>query len=219
MRVISPSAKILTSIDSLEILKFIEKVGRTCYKSEDKITNESCYKFVKMIVDSGHESVLEHRGFTVEFTNDRGVSHEEVRHRLASFSQESTRYCNYSKDKFDKNITYIDIQGAKKYDKAMDNLDPKTFDLIYNEWYEACLDAERHYMKMIELGATPQLARSVLNNSTKTTICVTANLREWRTILKQRTSPAAHPQIREVMIPLLEELKSNIPIIFDDINP
>ena len=219
MRVISPSAKILTPIDGLEILKFIEKVGRTCYKSEDKITDESCYRFVKMIIDNGHESVLEHRGFTVEFVNDRGVSHEEVRHRLASFSQESSRYCDYSKGKFDKSVTYIDIQGAKKYDKAVDKLDSKTFDLIYSEWYEACLDAERHYMKLIELGATPQLARSVLNNSTKTTICITANLREWRTILKQRTSPAAHPQIREVMIPLLEELKSKIPIVFDDINP
>ena len=219
MHIISPSAKILTPIDGLEILRFIEKVGRTCYKSEDKINDESCYRFVKMLIDNGHESVLEHRGFTVEFTNDRGVSHEEVRHRLASFSQESTRYCNYSKDKFDGGITYIDVQGAKKYDHVMNSLDPKTFDLIYDEWCEACLDAEFHYLNMIKLGATPQFARSVLNNSTKTTICITANLREWRTILKQRTAPAAHPQIREVMIPLLEELKSKIPIIFDDINP
>ncbi len=214
---IDPHFEILTPIDGKEILKHIEAVGRTCYKSEDKITEDSCIAFVKNIVKRGHEAVIEHFNITVRLTNDRGVSHEEVRHRIASYAQESTRYCNYSQDKFDNEVSYIDIRGGMELDSKVGNLSTSTFDAIYDEWLQACADAEAHYNKMIQLGATPQIARSVLNNSTKTEICITMNLREWRHFFKLRTSPAAHPQIREIAIPLLQEFQRMIPVVFDDI--
>lgn len=217
MRIIKPTYEIITPINSEEILKTIEIVGRTCYKSEDKITDDSCCKFVKDIVDRGHESVIEHYNITVRLINDRGVSHEEVRHRIASFAQESTRYCNYSKDKFDNSVTYIDIRGGIALDTKMKTLSPEIIQTIIDEWMCACEDAERHYFKMLELGATPQIARSVLNNSTKTEICITMNLREWRHFFELRTSIAAHPQMREIAIMLLNEFKKQLPIIFDDI--
>lgn len=217
MKILSPCFEILTPIDGAKILKHIESVGRTCYKSEDKITDDSCIKFVQNIIKRGHEAVIEHFNITVRLVNDRGVSHEEVRHRIASYAQESTRYCNYSQDKFDNEIAYIDLRGGMELDPKVGNLPTTTFDAIYEEWMQACRDAEAHYNKMIALGATPQIARSVLNNSTKTEICITMNLREWRHFFKLRTAPAAHPQMREIAIPLLQEFQKLIPVIFDDI--
>lgn len=217
MKVVSPSFEILTPIDGMEILKTIEAVGRTCYKSEDKITDDSCMGFVRGIINRGHEAVIEHYNLTVRLTNDRGVSHEEVRHRIASYAQESTRYCNYSKDKFGNEVTYIDIKGGMELDPKVNKLPVEVQAAIYDEWVEACIDAERHYNRMIELGATPQIARSVLNNSTKTEICITMNLREWRHFFRLRTAPAAHPQMREIAIMLLKAFKMMIPVVFDDI--
>ena len=170
MNVVKPQFDILTAIDGVKILKSIEEVGRTCYKSEDKITDDSCYKFASNLLKRGHEAVIEHYNITVRLTNDRGVSHEEVRHRVASYAQESTRYCNYSQEKFGNSVTYIDIQGGIALDPKMRNLDVETIDRIVEEWTRACQDAEQHYFKMLELGASPQIARSVLNNSTKTEI-------------------------------------------------
>lgn len=218
MKIINEGYVIETELDGEEILKHIEKCGRTCYKSESLINEDSGKKMVKMLINNGHESVLEHFSFSVRFINDRGVSHEEVRHRIASFSQESTRYCNYSNDKFDSGITYIDIANGITLDPKMKNMSVDVIYAVIDEWTEACRDAEKHYLAMIDKGATPQIARSVLNNSTKTEIVITANLREWRTILKQRTAKVAHPQMRCVMIPLLEELKTLIPVVFDDIS-
>lgn len=206
MKIIKPHYRILSEIKGNEILKSIERAGRTCYKSEDKVTESSSEKFVKMILDRNHESVLEHVSISILFINDRGVSHEEVRHRLASFSQESTRYINYTLENKGGECTYIDITPHLRNPE-------KSFDI----WYNHMLACETAYKNMIDLGESPQIARSVLPNSLKTEIVITANLREWRTILKQRTSVAAHPQMREVMIPLLENLKSLIPVIFDDI--
>lgn len=217
MRIIKPTFEILTPIDSEQILKLLESVGRTCYKSEDKITDESCYKFIQNIVNRGHEAVIEHFNVTVRLINDRGILQEETRHRVASFAAESTRYCNYANDKFGNNVTYIDIMGGIQYDSKMQLLDSETIKAIYSEWIYACEDAEAHYNRMIELGASPQIARAVLNNSTKTEVCITANLREWRHIFQLRTDKAAHPQMRELMIPLLKEFQSKIPVIFDDI--
>lgn len=219
MNIIEPSFEVLTEIDKDKILKTVERVGRTCYKSEDKITEGSSEKFVTGIINRGHEAVIEHYNITVILTNDRGVSHEEVRHRIASYAQESTRYCNYSGDKFGNEITYIDIRGGIDLDPKMNKLPANVIEAIYDEWVYACLDAERHYLKMIELGATPQIARSVLNNSTKTEIAITMNMREWRHFFKLRTSPASHPQMREIAIMLLNWFKENIPVFFDDINP
>lgn len=200
MKIIKPSYEILTPIKGAKILKIIEKAGRTCYKSESRITETSAPKFVKMLINRKHLSVLEHESLSVRFIVDRGVSHELVRHRIASFSQESTRYCNYKDE-----VTFIDIQPHVKSDYE------------YNVWKTSIKYAERDYNALLSAGATPQIARSVLPNSLKTEIVVTANLREWRTILKQRTAPDAHPQMREVMVPLLEELRSRIPVVFDEL--
>lgn len=211
MKLISPSFQIISQIDGSKILQNIERAGRTCYKSEDKITEGSSISFVSMLLKSGHESVVEHESVSVRFVCDRGVSHEIVRHRLASFSQESTRYCNYSKNKFGNELTFIIPPFF--YDNGDDC---RTDDEI--EWIKAMENAEKSYFNLLKLGWTPQQARSVLPNSLKTEIVVTANLREWRTIFKQRTSNAAHPQMRELMQPLLMEIKKLIPVLFDDIN-
>lgn len=221
MNILKAGFDILTPISEggIEELKHIEKIGRVCYKSEGKITEdgESAKKFVKMLIDRGHEAMIEHSSLSVKFVVDRGVSHELVRHRIASFAQESTRYVNYSLEKFGNEINVIDIHDGINLDNKMKNMDSDTILAIMNEWCLAMEDAEKHYMKMIELGATPQIARSVLPNSTKTEITISANYREWRNFFKLRVPNTAHPQMREVTIPLLKELKRRLPIIFDDI--
>lgn len=201
-------------------LQHIERIGRVCYKSEDSIieNGESAKKFVAMLIKAGHEAMIEHSSLSVKFTVDRGVSHELVRHRIASFAQESTRYCNYAKDKFGAECTYIDLVGGIALDNRMKGMSANEIDSVLTEWKLAMEDAEKHYMKMLELGATPQIARSVLPNSTKTEITITANYREWRNFFKLRVPATAHPQMREVTIPLLTELKELLPIIFDDID-
>lgn len=209
MKIIEPSYEILTEISEggIKELQHIEKIVRVCYKSEDKITEdgESAKKFVKMLIDIGHEAMIEHSTLSVKFTVDRGVSHELVRHRIASFAQESTRYCNYSKDKFDNGITFIKPFFFDEHSEK------------YDFWKRAMELSEYLYLDLLESGATPQEARSVLPNSTKTEITITANYREWRNFFKLRTEKAAHPQMREITIPLLKELKEKLPIIFDDI--
>ena len=221
MKIIKAGYEILTPISEggIEELQLIEKIGRVCYKSEDKITEdgESAKKFVKMLIDRTHEAMIEHSSLSVKFTVDRGVSHELVRHRIASFAQESTRYVNYSLDKFGNEINVIDIENSIALDSKMKNMDANTIASIVYEWRLAMEDAGKHYMKMMELGATPQVARSVLPNSTKTEITITANYREWRNFFKLRTEKAAHPSMREVTIPLLKELKTRLPVIFDNI--
>lgn len=205
MKIIKPDVEFITPIDGATILKRLEQCGRVCYKSEAKITDTSAPAFVAGIIKRGHEAVLEHCSFTVKFICDRGVSHEIVRHRLAAYCQESTRYCNYSKECFDSEITVIQPlymqPGMKDFQ-------------IWEKAMSACEDA---YFDLLDFGCTPQEARAVLPNSLKTEIVMTANLREWRHFLKLRTSKAAHPQIREIAIPLLMELKSIIPVVFDDI--
>lgn len=205
MRIISPEFEIYDFIDMRQFLTNLERYGRTCYHSEDKITEGSAVVFLRKILASGHESVIEHEKVTVKIICDRGVSHEIVRHRIASYSQESTRYCNYSNNKFGNELTFI-----KPF--FWENDKEK-----YNIWLTAMQVAEDNYMNLLELGAKPEEARSVLPNSIKTEIVVTMNLREWRHFFKLRTSLRAHPQMRQVAIPLLEEFKTRIPIIFDDI--
>jgi len=215
MKLIRPSHQILSEIDSSKILQSIERAGRTCYKSEEKMTDESANKFVEMLIKRGHESVLEHQSLSVLFICDRGVSHEIVRHRLASFSQESTRYCNYSQDKFENQLTFIIPEWCSfeegEYSREFIQIDAG------EAWFNAMILAEYYYKTLLAKGWSPQQARSVLPNSLKTEIVVTANMREWRTIFKQRTSAAAHPQMVELMKPLLEELQSILPSIFKDI--
>jgi len=188
-----------------DLLQRIEIAGRTCYKSEDRITDQSAREFVQRIMSSGHLSVIEHVFLTIKFIIDRGVSHELVRHRLASYSQESTRYANYSKNKFGNEITVI-------RPCFWSETSPE-----YLEWKEAMEASEQKYLKLINMGARPEQARSVLPNSLKTEVVMTSNLREIRHVLSLRCSNAAHPQIREVMRPLLKDLHQRIPVIFDDI--
>lgn len=187
------------------IMRKIEHYGRVAYKSEDKITGDSAERFVKMLIKLGHESVLEHVSISCKFIVDRGVSHELVRHRIASFTQESTRYCNYQGEKFGGEITVIQPTDLN-------------YDQLIGPWKEAMLHAEDAYMKLINAGVSPQLARSVLPNSLKTEVVMTANLREWRHFFKLRCSPKAHPQMREVACMLLKEFKEKLPVIFEDIN-
>ncbi len=211
MKIIEPKVEILTPINYEDILNHIEQVGRVCYKSEDKITKGSSEKFVSMIIKNGHEAVIEHFSITVKFTTDRGITHEIVRHRLASYAQESTRYCNYSNDKFDNEITFIKPVDIQKY--TINDIYSKE----YIEWDNACKSAEDSYFYLINHGVKPQVARSVLPTCLKTELMMTANLREWRHFLKLRTSKAAHPDIRVLAIDLLRQFQSLIPIIFDDI--
>lgn len=206
MKIISPSYEFITEPDGSQILKTIEKCGRTCYKSEDRITEDSAEKFAAMILKSGHESVLEHEKISVRIICDRGVSHEIVRHRIASYSQESTRYCNYSKDKFGNELTFIRPPFWSE--------DGEKFAL----WRTAMEQAERSYFALLSAGAKPEEARSVLPNSVKTEIAVTMDIREWRHFFRLRTSERAHPQIREIVIPMLEDFKKRVPVLFDDID-
>lgn len=221
MNKIKASYEILTPISDggTKELQHIEKIGRVCYKSEDYITEdgESARKFVAMLIRNGHEAMIEHSFLSVKFTVDRGVSHELVRHRIASFAQESTRYCNYAKDKFGAECAFIDLEPGIMLDNKMKKMSGEEIALVMAEWTSAMEDAERHYMRLLELGATPQIARAVLPNSTKTEITVSANYREWRNFFKLRVPADVHPQMREVTIPLLKELKGMIPVIFDDI--
>lgn len=205
MRIIDPSFEIMHMAESGDLLRLLELAGRVCYKSEDRITEGSAADFIGRIVRSGHESVVEHAGATVRFVCDRGVTHELVRHRLASYSQESTRYANYAKDKFGREITVI-----RPHFWAED-------DARYELWKQAMLAAEKAYLDLVDAGATAQEARSVLPNSLKTEIVMTANMREWRHVLKLRCDTPAHPQIRQVMLPLLAEFNRRLPALFDDL--
>lgn len=188
-------------IDGEQILKNLERYGRVCYKSEGKITSDSARKFVTKILKSKHESIIEHEKVTVRIICDRGITHEIVRHRIASYSQESTRYCNYKSRGIQFIQPFFFVGDDKKYQ-------------IWLNVMRVCEDA---YNTLIEAGATPQEARSVLPNSLKTEIVITQNLRQWRHFFKLRCSKQAHPQMREIIIPLLQEFKQQIPIIFDDI--
>lgn len=208
MKIINASVEFMEPIDGQEILKHIEKCGRVCYKSEDKIKEESAEKFVAGIIKRGHEAVLEHKSFTVKFICDRGVSHEIVRHRLAAYCQESTRYCNYSNDKFGREITVIE---PCYFDKRGEGI------ISYTAWENSCKEAEKNYFALLDKGCSPQEARAVLPNSLKTEVVMTADLREWRHFFKLRCASAAHPQMREVAIQLLHMCQAEIPVIFDDI--
>jgi thymidylate synthase (FAD) len=201
MEIISPSVKIETPIDPEKILTNLERYGRTAYKSEDKITATSAAKFIANIMERGHESIIEHESLTVRFICDRGVTHELVRHRLCAFTQESTRYCNYYKRGIQVIKPVFWKEGSNEY-------------LI---WVDAMKQAQDNYNMLVSNGCSPQQARSVLPNSLKTEIVVTANLREWRHILKLRADIQAHPQMQEIMTILKKELQEKLPVIFGDL--
>jgi len=211
MILVKPSHEILAHSEGA--LQLIELAGRTCYKSEDKITDDSAMKFVESVTRRGHHSVIEHAVVTVKIICDRGVTHEIVRHRLASYSQESTRYCNYK-----GGVSYIIpfwCKNLKEGDYPIQSV--ATGDWATHRWFTAMHEAESAYISLLSEGWSPQQARSVLPNSTKTEIIITANVREWRHIFTLRCHKASHPQMNEVMRPLHQEMKQLIPVIFDDI--
>ena len=198
-------------------LQLIELAGRTCYKSESKITPESAAKFVQRITESGHHSVIEHVNATVRFITDRGVTHELVRHRLAAYSQESTRYCNYGKEHIQFILpvwmpsNYIGIYNLDINSELASTTNPNLI------WIRSMLNTEKDYKELLAQGWRPEQARDVLPNSLKTEIIMTANVREWRHVFTLRTSKAAHPQIRELMLSCLKGFQEEIPVIFDGI--
>ena len=244
MRIIRPDYEIRTKFSDggIEELKEIERDARVCYQSEGDISEdgESAINLIRKLIKNGHEAMLEHSKLSVRFTVDRGFSHELVRHRLCSFAQESTRWCNYSKDKFGKQLTFVMPTDFNKW--FLQNVDLDTYSVFLEEleenackavdhgceedlkfpngflkWVYAMYMCEDQYMAMLEDGCSPQLARGVLPNSLKTDIVVTANFREWRNIFKLRTAKDAHPDMRRIMTQLLKSVSMKIPVVFDDI--
>ena len=209
MRIIEPLYIIEDELNPQAMMKTIERAGRTCYKSEHNISDGSAERFIASIIKRGHESVIEHEKITVRFICDRGVTHEIVRHRIASYSQESTRYCNYANDKFGNELTFI---KPCFWDETTEDGKAKM-----ELWKKSMQNIEDEYNKLIALGAKPEEARSILPNSLKTEIVVTMNLRSWRNFFKLRTAPAAHPQIRQIASALLDDLKIQLPVIFGDL--
>lgn len=209
MNIIKPSYIIEQELNEGEMLKAIERAGRTCYKSENLVSEESAKKFVTNILKLGHESVIEHEKITVRVICDRGVSHEIVRHRIASYSQESTRYCNYCNDRFGNELTFIEpCFFSSDSEEDMKNK---------QIWLDTMAMIEKNYNMLIENGAKPEEARAILPNSLKTEIVVTMNLRAWRHFFKLRADKSAHPQIREIANMILDEFKEKLPTIFGDI--
>lgn len=210
MRIVEPGYQIILPFSTWgeareTLYMMIERAGRTCYKSEAKMSPGSAEKFIRSAVKADHGAILEHVGLTVRFTVDRGVSHEIVRHRLASFAQESTRYCNYGKN---GEVTFIRPPFWEE-DSG-----------LYAVWKYACEVAEEQYLRLLANGATPEQARSVLPNSVKTEVVMTANMREWRRFFKLRavgTTGKPHPQMAQVAVPLLKELQTRLPALFDDL--
>lgn len=207
MKIIEPSVELVEDFDAAAIMKKIERAGRVCYKSEGNIKDDSAEKFIRGIIKRGHESVIEHATVSFKIVCDRGVTHELVRHRIASYSQESTRYCDYSAGKFGGDLTFIKPCFWQD--------DDENFLL----WKETMAQLEKNYLTLRANGAKPEEARSILPNSLKTEIFVTMNLREWRHFLKLRMAKAAHPQMREVALKIYQILVEKLPAVFDDLKP
>ena len=204
MQLIDPKIEV-EKVDGKKIMKNIERACRTCYRSEDKITDESYKTLLKNCITRGHESVLEHEKITVRMTCDIGVYKDLTRHRIAAFSIESTRYCNYGKDKFNGEIKFIKPCNIEKGSKT------------YELWKNACESIEENYIEMSKLGAAPDELRMILPHSTAAEVTMTADIREWKHILLLRTSSHTHPSIRQLLIPLLLYFKEIMPEIFAEI--
>lgn len=185
----------------ISMLRRLERAGRISHKSEDNITEDSYKSFLKMLIKLGHESVLEHATLTVHAITERGISHEIVRHRIGSYTQESTRYCNYTNDKFDGELTLI----------ASDDILDDSYALECLLYIETC------YRHLIKKGIRPEMARDILPNCLKTEIIMTYNIRSWRHFFKERLNKNAHPKIRELAMLILKDFHKNIPVLFDDI--
>lgn len=221
MKLIRQSWSFEEPVDGAQILKKIERAGRTCYKSEFKIMDDSARQFCLGMLKSGHHSVIEHHNITARIVTNRGVTHEIVRHRLASYSQESTRYCNYGGG----DIVFILPVWMEDYPIPIDV--PIDTDKLFCKGHsqppapEAFLyalhQAEQYYKYLLEEGWAPQCAREVLPNALKTELVMTANIREWRHFFSLRCSNAAHPQMRDLARSMLVGFCHAIPAMFDDL--
>lgn len=204
MKIIDPIIEV-ENYSGTKIMKNIERACRTCYRSEGNITEESYKKLLSNCINRGHESVLEHEKITIRMTCDIGVYKDLTRHRFGSFSIESTRYCNYGKDKFDNELKFIkpcNIDGSSE---------------LYSNWIGAMDFIEKEYIAMSNNGATPDQLRMILPHSTAAQVTMTANIREWKHILDLRTKNMTHPSIRQLLIPLLLKFKKDMPEIFNSI--
>ena len=204
MKIVKPWIQV-ENFDGKQIMKNIERACRTCYRSEGLITEDSYKKLLKNCINRGHESVLEHEKITIRMQCDVGVYKDLTRHRFGSFSIESTRYCNYGKDKFDNEIKFI----------KPCNIDDSSE--LYSNWIGAMNFIEKEYIAMSMNGATPDQMRMILPHSTAAEVTMTANIREWRHILDLRTKKMTHPAIRQLLIPLLLLFKKEMPELFDNI--
>lgn len=218
MKIIKPVIEV-EDYDGIKIMKNIERACRTCYRSEGLITEDSYKKLLNNCINRGHESVLEHEKITIRMTCDIGVYKDLTRHRFGSFSIESTRYCNYGKDKFDNEIKFIEPvfytpELEKDYTDATDRLN-----CLKTEYWIKCMSLiEKYYMTMQkDTNATPDELRMILPHSTAAQVTMTANIREWRHILDLRTKKMTHPSIRQILIPLLLKFKKDMPELFDSI--
>lgn len=205
VRIVEPSYEVWTPLDGDYILKFIEKCARNCYKSEGAIEQGSAQRMVRKLIDLGHTAMLEHYNITVKITCDLGVYKDITRHRHVSYAIESTRYCNYYKDKFGSELTIV----------RPFHIEPESE--MYNAWYKGVCEIEKQYMEMCKLGAKADQARMLLPHSVKADVVMTANIREWRHIFNLRTAPAAHPSVQQIMKQVLAEFRKNIPVLFDDV--
>lgn len=200
MRLIKPRVEILDRLDERAVINRIATVARTCYKSDDYSTVQKDKALVKRLIDSKHDAMLEFVDIAVKFITDRAIANELVRHRMASYAQESTRYCNYSKDKFGNELTFIEpAQG------------------VNDTWIEAMKQAEKAYLCLTVDGWPAEQARAVLPLCTKTEINMKANLREWRHFFRLRCSKHAHPDMRVLALDLLKQMHDKLPTIFEDI--
>lgn len=213
MKIVNSSHKIEQALPYNQMIALLESAARTCYKSEDRIKPGSAEKLIKYCIQRGHESVLEHASISVRFVCSRGISHELVRHRLASFSQESTRYCNYKGGLVFVRPDWVNPDMTGEFDRGTQII----ADAKNTTWFAAIMVAETVYMDLISVGCRPEEARDVLPNALKTEMVMTANVREWRHILRLRCAKAAHPDMRALMLPLLSELQENYPVLFEDI--
>lgn len=204
MKIIEPTIQV-EKVDYKQIMKNLERACRTCYRSEGKITEESYKTLLKNCINRGHESILEHEKVTIRMVCDIGVYKDLTRHRIASFSIESTRYCNYGKDKFNNEIKFIKPVNMEEGTE------------LYNRWYSTCKTIEENYIEMSKLEATPDQLRMLLPHSTAAEVTMTANIREWKHIFSLRCTKHTHPAVEQLMIPLLLKFKKEMPEIFDNI--
>lgn len=204
MKIIKPWVEV-EKIDGVKVMKNLERAAKHCYRTEGNIKEDSYDHFLRNCINRGHESVLEHEKVTVRICCDVGAYKDITRHRIASFSIESTRYCNYSKDKFGNEISFIEPC----------NIDDEN---LYEDWKNCMEEIEKCYQKMASEGALPDQLRLILPHSTAAELTMTANIREWRHIFALRADKHAHPSIQQFMIPLLLYFKQQMPALFDEVN-